>query len=77
MNNPATRAEAIDVGEGDQTLTHPSRAIYVGGSGDLVVTMVSGDTATFPNIPAGTLLPIRVTSVTQSGTTVTDAVAIC
>lgn len=39
-------------------------AIYVGGAGDVVVTMESGDTPiTFTAPPVGTVLPIRVKRV--------------
>ncbi len=46
-----------------------SRAVYVGGAGDLVV-ILAGDTAsiTFKNVPAGSILPIRVKRVLATST---------
>lgn len=43
------------------------RGIYVGGSGDLKVTMVNGDVVTFTSAPAG-FLPIQVKRVWATGT---------
>ena len=52
-----------------------SRALYVGGTGDVAVTMTSGQTVTFEDVPAGTLLPISVRHV-MAATTATLIVAI-
>ncbi len=52
-----------------------SRAIYVGTSGDLNVTLVGGATVTFKNVPAG-VLPLRVSRVLATGTSATDLVAV-
>ena len=41
-------------------------ALYVGVATDIVVVMESGNTATFQNVPAGTFMPILVTSVTSA-----------
>lgn len=51
------------------TLTQISRAVYVGVSGDLAVTMADGSQVTFEAVPAGSLLPIRVQTVRATGTT--------
>jgi hypothetical protein len=52
-------------------LTHVTRAIYVGGGGHLNVVMLGGTTVLFSNVPAGSLLPIRVRQVLATGTTAT------
>jgi hypothetical protein len=43
--------------------------LYVGGAGDLTVTMESGNSVTFTAVPAGTFLPILVTHVTAATAT--------
>ena len=52
-----------------------SRAIYVGTSGDVTVTMVGGATVTLKNVPVG-VLPLRVARVHATGTSATDLVAV-
>lgn len=49
--------------------------IYVGGNGNLKVTMEDGVDVTFNNVVAGTFLPILVTHVLP-GTTATGIVAL-
>lgn len=46
-------------------------AIYVGGAGNVAVTMESGDVVTFTAPPVGTVLPIRVSRVMATNTTAT------
>ena len=38
--------------------------LYVGGNGNVTVTTADGDSVTFTNVVAGTLLPIQVREVT-------------
>ena len=53
-----------------------SRALYVGGAGNLAVIMVGGETVTLTAVPAGMLLPLRVDRVLAIGTTATAIVAL-
>jgi hypothetical protein len=53
----------------------PPRSLYVGGAGDVVVTMFSGDLVTFADVPAGTILPVCVKKV-MDATTATDIVGL-
>lgn len=53
-----------------------TRAVYVGGAGDLVAVDVDGTATTFSAVPAGTLLPIRVRRINSASTTATFMVAI-
>lgn len=56
---------ANDVTEFDSV----TRALYIGQAGHVAVVMKGGQTVTFSNVPAGSLLPIRVTRVLATGTT--------
>ncbi len=53
------------------------RALYIGGGGDLKVLMFN-DTApvTFAGVPAGTIMPLRVQKVYQTGTAATSIIAL-
>lgn len=68
--SPATRGYAITPGDGTD-LSFATRAVWVGGAGDLTVTLLGGDTVTLSAIPAGTLIPIRAKQVAATGTTAT------
>lgn len=62
-------------------LTRETRAVWVGGAGNITCRMRSAGQATpsdvvFTGVPAGTLLPIRVTHVRATGTTATNMVAL-
>lgn len=69
---------AVAVSPSDSTdLTYVSRAVYVGGAGNMVVTMAGGGSnVTFTGIQAGSILPIRVSRVLSTSTTATSIVAI-
>lgn len=73
VSDPA--AFAVDVTPDDSTVLTPTRALYIGGTGDVVVKMYgSENTITFQNVPVG-ILPIRVTKV-MAATGATDIVAL-
>jgi hypothetical protein len=44
------------------------RALYVGGTGDVVVKTINDETVTFKAVPVGTFLPIRVKQVSGTST---------
>lgn len=75
LNAPAD--DAVVIVPGAAALAKVTRAIYVGGDGDLQVTMAKGGDVTFRAVKAGTLLPIRVTHVLSGvNTTATNLVAL-
>lgn len=67
---PAERAVAITKSD-SVDLAEPSRAIYVGGTGDVVAVFQSGDVVTFSAVPVGTILPICVKRINSTSTTAT------
>lgn len=78
MDAPAEGAYAVTKHDTNE-LDPYSRAIYVGGAGDLTVVMRSDETATpvtFTAVPAGTVLPIRCKLVRSTATTATAIVAL-
>ncbi len=75
LNSPY--ASAADITPNDSTdLGTVTRAIYVGGAGNVAVTMKNGTSVTFTAPPVGTILPVRATRVLATGTTATNLVAL-
>lgn len=71
IDAPAANAAAVTPSD-TVDLTNTSRAVYVGGAGDLKVDMADQGTVTFSGVPAGTVLPIRVTRIYNTGTAATN-----
>ena len=71
---PASGAAAVT--PSDSTELGPCRALYIGGTGNVVVHMPNRDTPiTFHNVLAGTILPVSVRRVLLA-TTATNIVAL-
>ncbi len=51
-----------------------TRALYIGGAGDVVVRLKDDVVVTLANVPAGTFLPLRIQQVLGTGTTATSIV---
>lgn len=76
LSYAAPASSAVAVTPSDSTaLSYVTRWVYVGGTGTLTVIMADGTTCEFQGIPAGTLLPIRVSQVKATGTSATLIVA--
>lgn len=73
--SPLTSAASVTPHNTNE-LEYVTRALYVGGVGDVAVTMQDGGNVTFVGVPAGTTLPIRVKIVKATGTDATDIVAL-
>jgi hypothetical protein len=76
---PATGGVAVAPNDNSDLPTAPTRALYIGTTGDLKVNMADGTTVSFVAIPAGTVLPISVTRVFatgQPGSIATNVVAL-
>lgn len=75
-SDPAHSAYVITPNDSTMLSAH-TRGIYVGGVGDLTVLIYNDTVAvTFVGVPAGTLLPIRVSKVLATGTTATNLVGL-
>lgn len=55
----------------DETEFRRTKGIWVGGAGNMAVTMADGTAFMISGIQAGSLLPISVTQVRATGTTAT------
>jgi len=73
--SPLTHAVAVTPHNTNE-LSYVTRAVYVGGLGDVAVTMQDSGNVTFADVPAGTILPIRVKIVKATGTTATDIIGL-
>lgn len=49
---------------------------YVGTTGNIKVTMVSGQIVTFTNVQGGTFMPIQIKKIFSTDTTASDFVAV-
>lgn len=74
-DKPATRGFAISPGD-NADIAYVTRAVWVGGAGNLKVTMFGGDTIILVGVAAGTLIPIRVSRVHSTSTTATSIVGL-
>lgn len=70
----ARRAAAVTLS--DSAILENTRALYIGGAGNLKVTMVEGGDVTFSGLNAGTILPIQVTKAYSTGSTATNIIAL-
>lgn len=71
---PATSAVAV-VTNDSTDLAKVSRALYVGSTGDVKVTMMNGQVVTFASVAVG-WMPIRVSRVWATGTAASSIVAV-
>ena len=69
-SDPAINAASVTPSD-SAALSHNSRGLYVGGTGDLKVDMEGTGTVTFYGVAAGSILPIRAKRVYSTGTTAT------
>lgn len=68
--------QAVALTKSDTATFAPTRSVWVGGTGDLTVTMLNGSNATFASVPAGTWLPIQITALLSTGTAATGVLAL-
>ena len=75
IGEPAAYAVAVTPSDADELAT-VSRALYIGGAGNLVVVTYGGDTVTLVGATAGSIIPIRVKQVKATSTTATSIVSL-
>lgn len=75
LTSPPDAAAAIVPDDGAD-LAFATRAVYVGGAGDLRVRMLGGAEVTLAAVPAGAMLPLRVARILATGTTATRLVGL-
>ena len=68
LTSPPEDAAVIVPGDASDALSHVTRALYVGGTGDLALLMQGGATVVLRGVPSGSFLPLRVRQVLASGT---------
>lgn len=72
----AEKAVTVDVSSTNQEFALGFRALFVGGAGNVAVTMKGGGDVTFTGVAAGTVLPISASMIKNSGTTATNMTAL-
>ena len=75
LNVQSSAQKAVAVTPSDSTVLAVTKGLYIGGTGNLVVTMADGVDATFTGISAGIVHPLSVTKV-KAATTATSIVAV-
>lgn len=75
IESPAESAFAVTPSDTVE-LTTFTRALYIGGAGDVAAVMVDGSEATFVGLLAGQVLPVRVRQVKSTGTDASNIVGL-
>ena len=68
--DPATSGAAVTPND-SVDLPATTRALWIGGAGDVKVTLQAGVALTLSAVPAGSMLPLQVTRVWATGTSAT------
>lgn len=64
LDDPGSNAAVVTPGTAD--LGYVTRGLYITEAGTVTTVMQGGGTVTWGEVPAGVLLPIRVTKVTAA-----------
>lgn len=73
-SDPATSFAPIT--PSDSTDMATCRGIYVGVGGNIVAVAENNNVATFSDVPAGSILPVRAKRINATGTTASSLVAL-
>ncbi len=75
LSNPATAGAAVSVSD-SVNMANPSRAIYVGTTGNVSLLTTGGSSLVFVAVPAGFILPVRTVRVNSTNTNASNMVAL-
>jgi hypothetical protein len=75
-NASARKATAVTPNDTTNLSGGATKGLYVGVTGNVVVTMADGTDATFTNLSSGAIHPISVLKVKATGTTATNILAV-
>lgn len=75
LTAPASCGVAIVPSDTDN-LDFATRALYIGGTGNVALRLVSGDTITLRGLQGGNLYPLRVAQILDTGTTATNIIGL-
>lgn len=68
---------AVEIAPSDvAVLRHVTRALYVGGSGDVALRLQGGAEVTFRGLLGGSLIPLRADMIKRAGTTATGLIGL-
>jgi len=73
LSGPAFDAFAITPSDANDIL-EVTRALYIGGGGNITLITKGGTQTTFAGVSAGAILPIRTSRVMATGTSATNIV---
>ncbi len=68
---PASHAAAVTPNDSTE---FQCNAFYVGGTGNVAVVTIDGDSVTFNSVPAGAVIPVQCKKIMSTGTTATNIV---
>jgi hypothetical protein len=75
LTGPASHGFAVTPSD-STLLSETTRGIYVGTGGTIAALMLSGASVSFPAVPSGAILPVRLTKIMATGTTASGIVAL-
>lgn len=75
LSDPPSRGETLMPSDTDNQ-AFITRALYVGGGGDVRLRLASGDEIILAMAQGGALYPLRVAQVLATGTTATDLIGL-
>lgn len=74
LDSPYAHAAAVSPHDTNE-LAYVTRAVFVGGAGNLKYTSAGGETVTLTGVTAGSVLCIRAKLIFSTGTTATNIAA--